>query len=268
MLQKGLYFLGNRYYNVFDNIFRRSINMATVLNYQLTIFGTYSIEPSPDTITLLMNAINKATGELFLPNLISGQQVEIPSNRITTISNLGYVTQNQKYNISILNERIDINYHRVDNSDLGISDFYQFAVKALSAIMQECSLKSNRLAANIQVLANAIHEPLIPDLGKKLVASAEYYDDKPFVEWSTRINSISFVQIDNIEEKLNTILSINTAVENPSQRQALLYHLDINTVPQNTTLRFCNTSLAEFTTNVTPIIEKILIDVERLISID
>ena len=86
--------------------------MATVINYQLSMFGKFSISPTPETISTLMPKINERTKQVFLPNLISSQQIEIPSNRVTAISNLGFVTQDQKYNISILNERIDVTYNK------------------------------------------------------------------------------------------------------------------------------------------------------------
>lgn len=55
-----------------------------------------------------MNKINTETKEIFLPNIINSQQIEIMSNKITTIASLGFVTQNQRYSIAILNDRIDV----------------------------------------------------------------------------------------------------------------------------------------------------------------
>lgn len=242
--------------------------MAITINYQLSVFGKYSITPTPGNVTMLMNAINQATGEMFLPNLISGQQVEIPTNRITTISNLGYITQNQKFNISILNERIDIGYNRIDDNELSVSEFYDFAVKALSAIMDTCHLQSRRLAANIQVLANSLSVDQIASMGKKVITSAAYYADKPLLEWSTRMNSESIIRINGVEEKLNTILNITTAKTAATIQTALIYHLDINTLAQLTEQRFNAASLSEFVTGVIPIVNTIFDDVERLTSIE
>lgn len=263
MLQNRLYFLNNRYYNVNSILFRRSKKMAIKINYQLSVFGNYDIAPIPTNITSLMNNINEATGEIFLPNLISGQQVEIPTNRITTISNLGYVTQNQKFNISILNERIDINYNRIDEVDLAISDFYNMAVKALKAIMETFELSSRRLAINIQVLENTFDEDEIAKMGKRIIKSVPYYSEKNLIEWSTRINSESNITINGAQEKLNTILDVTTAKASLTQPTALIYHLDINTLPLLTEMRFDSTSLDDFVNEVKPIIDIILDDVER-----
>ena len=215
-----------------------------------------------------MNALNTATGKQFLPNLISGQQVEIPANRITTISNLGYITQDQKFNIAILNDRVDINYNRLDETDISLSDFYSFAVLAMQSIMDTFHLKSYRLAANIHVLATTIESTQIPKLGKQLIKTATYYDKKPFVEWSTRINSESYIKVDEQDETLNTILSVDTVFSPQDQQPSVLYHIDINTLPQKTALRFLSSSLKDFVDATMPIVERILCDVERLITVD
>ncbi len=242
--------------------------MAHPINYQLSIFGTYSVPPTPENITSLMTAINGETAEMFLPNLITGQQVEIPSNRITTISNLGYITQNQKYSVSVLNDRIDVIYNRIDDTDLTIDQFYALAVKVLRAIIDACHLKARRLAVNIQVLDDTLSEQQIANLGKKVTLSAEYYSQKPLIEWTTRINSESVIRINSLEECLNTILNITTAKATFDQPTALIYHLDINTLPQLSDLRFDATSLDEFVCEVMPIATEIIRDVERLISFE
>ena len=69
--------------------------MSVALNYQLSVFGKFTIAPLPDVITALMNKINTETQEIFLPNIINSQQIEIPSNKICyflifTMDYLGY----------------------------------------------------------------------------------------------------------------------------------------------------------------------------------
>ena len=44
--------------------------MATVINYQLSMFGKFSISPTPETISTLMPKINERTKQVFLPNYI------------------------------------------------------------------------------------------------------------------------------------------------------------------------------------------------------
>ena len=94
------FFRVNKNYYVLAENSREDVKMSVALNYQLSVFGKFTIAPLPDVITALMNKINAETQETFLPNIINSQQIEIPSNRIITTANLGFVTQNQQYSIS------------------------------------------------------------------------------------------------------------------------------------------------------------------------
>lgn len=150
MLRKILYRLNGNYYLI--SIDEEANKMSVALNYQLSIFGRYSITPNPEMITNLMSKINTATGETFLPNIINTQQVEVSSNQIKSLSNLGFVTPDQKFSISILNERIDINFTRTTDIDVEIDTFFNIAVKALETIMDYANLNAYRLAANYQMV--------------------------------------------------------------------------------------------------------------------
>ena len=242
--------------------------MSVALNYQLSIFGKYSITPTPEIVTSLMTDINKATGELFLPNIINSQQIEIPSNRISTISNLAFTTQDQKFSIALMNERIDVSYNRVVSTEISINDFYSLAEKALSAIMSNANLMSNRLAVNIQMLVEIQNADQLNVLGSTLIKSADYYGDKTLCEWSTRVNSKSTISISGKDEGINTITDISTAQSIQGQKPGLLYHIDINTLPQNAGMRFDNSALRPFIDGVIPIATQIIHDVERLIASD
>lgn len=239
--------------------------MPIGLNYQLSILGNYSVSLSPEIITTLMTRINQVSTEVFLPNIINSQQIEIPSNRVSTISNLGFVTQDQKYNIAILNDRIDINYNKPIDKELNLSEFYTIAEKILSAIMQSCNFPSSRLAANIQMLIELESSDHMQNLGKKLLKSAEYYNDKPFCEWSTRVNAQSAIRIGDMDEGINVITDISSTESVQREKTAVIYHMDINTLPQNTNMRFDSSSLKPFIDNILPIADKITNDVERLI---
>lgn len=244
---------------------KEDIKMSIALNYQLSVFGKFTVEPLPGVITALMNKINAETQELFLPNIINSQQIEIPSKRITTTTNLGFVTQNQKYSIAILNERIDINYKKIDDSDVDVETFYTFSVKVLVAIMDYFEIVSNRLAINIQRVCEFDSFEKLNSCGKKLVASAAYYNDKEFAEWSMRTNSQVNIKLDEHQEVLNVITDISSGQDITGQKAACLFHIDINTTPQNQSMRFRKDSLPSFVESATAIATKLISDVERLI---
>ena len=267
LINRYFFRVNNNYYILFDNN-REDVKMSVTLNYQLSIFGKFTIAPLPDVITALMNKINTETQETFLPNIINSQQIEIPSKKITTVANLGFVTQDQQYSIAILNDRIDINYNKVNDSDVDIEMFYAFSVKALVVIMDYFGIASNRLAINIQRICEFDSFEKLQLCGKNLVASAAYYNDKEFAEWSTRINSKVNINLDEHQEMLNVITDISSGQDITGQKAVCLFHIDINTAPQNQSMRFRKDSLPSFVQNAKDIAIRLIGDVERLIMDD
>lgn len=239
--------------------------MSTAVNYQLSIFGKYNVQPNPETITSLMTKINIGE-QVFMPNVINSQQIDVISNRITSISNLGFITQNQQYTIAILNERIDINYNKIDETDLSMNDFYTFATKILSVIIDHIDVKSNRLAINIQEVCEVTNLIEQRKKGKNYLKCADYYNDKEFVEWSMRTNSQVEIEIKEKQEGLNVITEISTVNVPTGQKALIVYHIDINTLPQNGDMRFNKDSLATFVNESSPIATRLIEDVERLIT--
>lgn len=239
--------------------------MSVALNYQLSAFGKLMIEPTPDTITALMNKINQETDEIFLPNIINSQQIEIPSNKITTVANLGFVTQSQQYSIAILNDRIDVNYNKTTDTDISMETFYAFSVKALSAIMDYFEIVSNRLAVNIQRACELNSFEDLRACGKRLVTGAAYYNSKEFAEWSTRINAQENIELNESQERLNIITDISSGQDITGQKAACLFHIDINTIPQNQNMRFDKKALPSFVENAKSIATELTDDIERLI---
>ena len=262
-----LFKVNNKYFSIEWNS-KESVRMATVINYQLSMFGKFSISPTPETISTLMPKINERTKQVFLPNLISSQQIEIPSNRVTAISNLGFVTQDQKYNISILNERIDVTYTKPSDVDVSMDDFYELAIEAFTALFDNSNAVSNRLALNIQEVCEMESFDKMKSKGKELLKAAAFYEGKPLAEWSMRTNSQENIQLNEADELVNYITEVTSAQDMTGQKAAVLFHIDINTVPKNANIRFDVSALKQFVQTVTPVAQRIANDVERLISGD
>lgn len=239
--------------------------MFIAVNYQLSAFGQFAASPSSKNIVELMQKFSESTGIDFLPNIITSQQVEIPANRVTTISNLGFIANNQQYNVSILNERIDITYVRVKD-DIDVECFYNNARIVLGIILDYFKVKSNRLATNIEYIIPA--EIVLPDtLYNKLINTPFFTKDKRMLEWSYRTNILSTVLIKETEEKLNTIISLSTASDQQKQ-QIVVCHLDINTMPLLTNLRFSSDDLESYVAGTLSIAKQIANDMEAMINSD
>ena len=259
MATEKLYHLPKKYFK------KEGVNLSTFINYQLSMFGRFSIRTTPETISTLMPKINEKTKQIFLPNLISNQQIEIPTNRVTTISNLGFVTQDQRFNISILNERIDVTYNKTNDIDVSMHYFYELAISAFTAIFENSDAVSNRLALNIQAVCEMESFDKMKRKGKDLLKSAAFYAEKQLAEWSMRTNSQESIQLNGSKELVNYITEVSSAQDVTGQKAAVLFHIDINTVPNNTNIRFNTSALNQFVQSVCPIAQKISDDVEGLI---
>ena len=264
-LKKRLYFMNNRYYNISTSMIRSDYTIMQPVNYQLSAFGSFSAPPTPENIITLMQEFKKTTGIDFLPNIINSQQVEIPANRITTISNLGFVTNDQQYNVVTLNERIDVTYNRVQD-EVAVDSFFEIAEKVLSVILKHFNEKANRLATNIEYIVSGDHSRS-EQLCHKLIYTLPSSDEKQMLEWAYRTNSLSTISINGREENLNTITSILTAV-NQKKGPIIVCHIDINTMPFLTESRFSADDLDSFVNGTLEIAKKIAEDTEELVSSD
>lgn len=264
---RNVYFINKMYYSIESQSEEDHI-MSIPLRLQLSTFGNYSIPPKPETISGLMGKINLNPQIMFLPNIIKSQKIEIPTNQITSIANIGFITQDQQYIITLLNERIDINFNNINNSTVDISDFFDFAIKIMAVIEDYLNISSNRLAINIQCVHELNSMEQLISKGRDLLKSASYYDDKQIIEWSTRTNAHVSIDINNVSEELNVITDISSVQDITGKKSAILFLLDINTTPQNQNMRFDKESLSPFVKEGINIASNLMDDVERLISDD
>ena len=239
--------------------------MSMVLNYQLSVFGSFKITPKPETITELMPKMNLHPDIMLLPNVVTGQQIEIPTNNITITSNLNFVSTKQQYVVSITDERIDVNYNRVNDEEINIEQFYSFAISILTVLLDFTGTKATRLAVNIQYVYNFSSFPLMHDFGKKVIKEVPYYSDKELSEWSIRLNSESEIKIGEYDEMVNVITDVNSAQDITGKKPAVLFHIDINTSPKNSTSRFDSVSLKSFVDNALERASEIYTGVEGLL---
>ena len=262
-LRNSIFLIGKKYYPMAIKS-EEEVVMATVLNYQLSIFGKYSVEPSVEIITALMPMLKEKSGKDFLPYIINSNQIAFPSNRISNISNLGFTTQDQRFNIAILNERIDVNYNKMNELDLSLDDFCAFSTEILSTIMEYFSFMSSRLAFNTRQFCDLPSFEALAEKGKELVKCIPYYNEKSLSEWSMRTNAQLEIQIKEMKEGINVITSSMQDVTD--RRSAVVFLIDINTLPQNMGMRFGKDTLALFVQKISPVIGEITSDVERLIT--
>mgnify|MGYP007007934147 CR=1 FL=1 len=215
------------------------------LNYQLSIFGKYSIEPTPDIISDLMGRINTKLSAEFIPSALEVPNVDIENKTVSINTNLRFITLDRRFSIVLLNDRIDVNYNKASEEEEDGTKFFHMAEQTLSLIMEYFNLHSNRLAMNIQQVFVPISSTALNSIGKQCLKCSAYYDDKSFDEWSTRVNSQTEFLLNNTAETVNVITIMSNA-HIQGKEKVVMCHVDINTAPQNTDMRFTKDILGDF----------------------
>lgn len=235
----------------------------TALNYQFSIFGSYSIQPTAEIIPELMSEINKKLSKSFIPTVIDIPNVDLKNQSVNIITNLQLITLDRRFSIVLLNDRIDINYNKVSDDELEQNEFFHMAEQALHLIMDRFDLSSNRLAINIHKAIMPLSPAELDSFGKESLKCGPYYNDKLFNEWSTRVNSQTDIAMQDMHEEINVITSLsNASVHN---QNAVVCHIDINTLPQNMDMRFKKDILTSFINVTMPIAQDIMKGIKGLI---
>lgn len=239
--------------------------MGILLNVQLSVFGNCNIEATATNISNLMQEINKLGKFEYLPNIVSGQNIDLLAGKINTTSNLSFITASQLSQIMCMDNRIDcllnFNSEYQDTIDNGL----QFCKDVLSIIMNNFSILGNRLAININEVSNFVSPELQKTkFGQSIVKVLDFYKDKTLDEWSTRANNRFPIEISGRQEILNVITELNIAQNNQSREKRILCHLDINTIAENQRFRFSKDDLSSFICETEKIIENIRNNFEEL----
>lgn len=256
-----LYNIRGKYYQFEE----RSVHMGVLMNVQLTAFSNNRIEPTTAIIELLLKELNSLGGYAFLPNMITGQNIDIAAGTIKPVNNLSFLTIDQTVQIVCMNERIDVIFNgNKDNQDTTIEDFLEFAEKALAFVMKQNNVYSNRLAINISLLSDVFEKELRDTkLGKKLCNTLDFYNDGEIEEWLTRTNSRRCINMPQ-NEVLNVITELSVVKENVTNNKRFLCHMDINTIQENAGYRFAFSDLNCFKHEVLEIIQNLKTNFEEL----
>lgn len=247
------------------DIRQRRNKMSLMLNVQLSSFCNYRIEPNAKNITSLMEKVNLLGIKEFLPNITTGQNIDLIKGTLETVSNLGFVTSDTTGQIVCQNNRIDcmFNYNAENQCDLNES--LDELKSIIVIILNEFEILSNRLAVNINILSDPYEGDLKEtNFGRSIVSTLDFYRDKDLKEWSTRENVRYPINICGQEEILNVITELSKVTSNPGDENRILCHMDINTIPENTGYRFNYDKMGCFVEQVKDISGSIKLNFEEL----
>ena len=243
--------------------------MGKFLNVQFSVFSNSRIEPTAANASNLMQKINSLKKFEFLPNIISGQNFDLITGKINSISNLSFITPSNQSQIMCMDNRIDCIFNFSPSDNESLSEGVEFCRSILTIIMKEFSIIGNRLALNINNISDNLNENFKEsECGRKLISQLDFYNTKNLIEWSTRCNTRIPIKISNKDEFLNIITELDLTQNIGEKSKKILCHLDINTIPENQTYRFTYDKLDLFVAESNPLIDSIINDFERWVSCD
>lgn len=247
------------------NIYKEGANMGMLLNVQVSIFSNYHIEASPANISYLMQKINDLGEYVFLPNIVTGQNIDLVAGKVNTTSNLSFITSDKQGQILCMDDRIDciLNFNADKHGDLEKS--IGFCESIIVMLMTEFSITANRLAVNINNVSNTFSAKLIETcFGTNFVSTLDYYKGKVLSEWSTRYNTHVEVEVGEKTETINVITELSEVNRVDLNEKVLLCHLDINTIPENNGYRFTKVDITDFVSETKKIIKHITSNFEEV----
>lgn len=236
--------------------------MKNIINVQISYFCDYHIQTTVESIKELMEGLNRFKYGELLPSVIPGQKLNLLEGKAIPTSNLSFNSTDGTIQIVCMDNRIDCIVRpvvEIDNLDVHLSK----CMTLLDVIISHYSISGNRLAVNLDIAGNDnVIEFSKTKFGKVLSSSLNYYNEKTINELSAHLNTRIPIELLGAEETINVITKINSAVNNNDQRNLLICHIDINTVPEHQGLRFKNDALEPFIDQVKGIIQQIITDFE------
>ena len=197
--------------------------MGILLNVQLSVFGNCNIKTTAANISNLMQKINRLGKFEYLPNIVSGQSIDLLEGKINTTSNLSFITASQLSHIICMDNRIDCLLNFNSEYQDTISNGLQFFQDVLAIIMYNFPILGNRLAININELSDSFSPELFnTELAQSVISVLDFYKDKSLDEWSTRANNQFPIQISGKTEILNVITELTLAQSSQNNEKRIL----------------------------------------------
>ncbi|MBO5100795.1 MAG: hypothetical protein J6B63_05775 [Treponema sp.] len=225
--------------------------MDSILNYQASIFGSFSnIKYSPENIERISSIFPK-----FSPNTIPITAVDIRTNQLITDNRLQFVSDDKQYYITFLPERIDFVYNLIQGNSkkTNFEEIQKEIFDIITKIAPEfSSIKGNRLANSCNFLTKVYSKQDIIKEINKYSSTTKFFDDTSdnIAEWQIRINNKRNFSIKSNDEDNNNIINLSLARDSDLNYR-FLGTIDINTNPKKDDYRFTILDLKEYVTIAT-----------------
>jgi hypothetical protein len=237
--------------------------------YQASLFLKSSeILPSPDIISPLLNMFRDKG---FLPTTFQEIDSVHPSLQVRLRLN----SSNNEWGINFGSDRIYIEKNPVATAGKNMGDVNDFADEVtdfIGRILNHFNKKGYRLSIITAGMLREMSYDQLDSIHKKIFRPLPFYKETLPFEWNSRSASQSAINIENHDEKINVITSINR-VRGQSIEPNLVMKLDrievafdINTLSEENTDRFSVKSLKEFFKGALTVRDAIIEQIKEMIN--
>lgn len=225
------------------------------LKYQIGLFGDFdNIQQTPDTVKKLLEIMQKFDSYKLLMNTITEITFDVNVGTPVQVNRMSFNDQQNGLQIMFGSKRLDFIKELRDEKGDNIGSLNDFTQQIEKIILELSNAfdeikKFNRLALISEYFINEI-EGSKKDLIYKKLLNETFFSNQSIKEWNVRI--VDKQNGEKLHEQINSILSIdriqgqliiNNHKKNIDDIKVLL---DINTIAENTNLRFDVNSIHDF----------------------
>lgn len=233
--------------------------MSKIIKINTIFFGKISVQLNVSFITEMMTSLGGCAGVPLFPNVIPGQKVDLIAGKAEQISNIMFRSQNDEIQVTFAETGVNccLNFSGTqDENELFLQEKINLTTAIMNVALNGYGPIGSRLAINVDMIGPE-HEDEHFHIGQMASDYAPYYREKVLADFSMQINSRKTIPLQDSTDTINVISNYSIAQNNSTKKKLMLCRLDINTVPENTRVRFSSDSLTSFTQQILPIINEI-----------
>ena len=227
--------------------------MKQMVVLQMSMFGAFeSIGADPTLVSELIPLYENK----FIPSIIQLAEINPLNNAVKNINRLSMISVDNKITIVFLPNRIDCNYscEETNEDPKEIESILQNMCQLLKCTAEHLNIIGNRIAINGRFVTDEASLKY-----SDYITERKFYKGTALNEWSVNSNTITNANILDANEAVNNILNIALGKNNQG-KLALIVTFDINTIPDNSIMRFRADSFSAFLAQVIPNLNEMLND--------
>lgn len=237
-------------------------------SYKISAFGDFNdIHPTTENIIYLIEHLKDYN---MVPSVIQETQINNINEPPIQLQRLSLISSDGKERVVILANRLDYEVISTDDAPLILeqrSALNEKICKIIHVILTKFNKNSSRLALNVASFIVNQTSAEIKNFTKKYSNPITIYNEFPLSEWSTHLMARKEINICSKQNTLNIntfISSVNNAKQGiigAIESKGFSVNVDINTIAENSNLRFSATDLASFIETATTFWDNIIKEV-------